>query len=257
MSIYAVNGKEPVAAWIPSLDTAGNGTTTLTDLVGSNNGTLTNMDAATDWVADTGAGGVRALDFDGVDDMVVSGTSLLSGVSAFSYSVWLYQRVAASFAGVLGKYQSTSNDMELIIASSSIIQTVRTSSSAQYRQTGSIVSINAWHHVVIAFDGSQASQVDRMQVYLNGSPQSLSSNDLPTIAPVNSEPFRIGRYPGPSGSTIDGLIDDIRIFDTALNATDVAYLYNSGNGRGRVVEAATAYTFHPLQRANYHPLRYT
>ena len=48
MSLYAVNGKEPVAAWIPSLDTAGNGTTTLTDLVGSNNGTLTNMDAATD-----------------------------------------------------------------------------------------------------------------------------------------------------------------------------------------------------------------
>ena len=47
MTIYAVNGKEPVAAWIPSLDTAGNGTTTLTDLVGSNNGTLTNMDAAT------------------------------------------------------------------------------------------------------------------------------------------------------------------------------------------------------------------
>jgi hypothetical protein len=26
------------------------------------------MDAATDWVADTGAGGVRALDFDGVNE---------------------------------------------------------------------------------------------------------------------------------------------------------------------------------------------
>ena len=40
--------------WCPSLDDAGNGTTTLTDLSGNgNHGTLTNMDPATDWVADT------------------------------------------------------------------------------------------------------------------------------------------------------------------------------------------------------------
>lgn len=59
--------------WCPSLDTSGNGTTTLTDLSGNgNNGTLTNMDAGTDWVADTDSGGVRALDFDGSNDRIAN-----------------------------------------------------------------------------------------------------------------------------------------------------------------------------------------
>lgn len=98
MSIYAVNGKEPIAAWIPSLDTAGNGTTTLTDLVGSNHGTLTNMDAATDWVADTGAGGVRALDFDGVNDHVVFSPPAFSSTASFS----LWVKPATNF-GTSGK----------------------------------------------------------------------------------------------------------------------------------------------------------
>ena len=111
MSLYAVNGKEQIAAWIPSLDTAGNGTTTLTDLVGSNDGTLTNMDAA-DWVADTDAGGVRALDFDGTNDRVIGAlgahqTALNSNV--FSVSIWGFVRSFASFP-VLWVVQSVSNN---------------------------------------------------------------------------------------------------------------------------------------------------
>ena len=35
MTIYAVNGKEPVAAWIPSLDTAGGSGQTFHPLGGS------------------------------------------------------------------------------------------------------------------------------------------------------------------------------------------------------------------------------
>ena len=46
---------DEVGWWCPSLDDTGNGTVTLNDLSGSgDDGTLTNMDAATDWVSDTG-----------------------------------------------------------------------------------------------------------------------------------------------------------------------------------------------------------
>ena len=64
-----------LAWWCPSLDETGNGTTTLYDLVGSVNGTLTNMDASTDWVADTASGGVRCLDFDGTNDFIDYGAT--------------------------------------------------------------------------------------------------------------------------------------------------------------------------------------
>ena len=106
MSIFAVNGKVPVAVWCPSRDTLGNGTTTLTDLVGSSNGTLTNMDPATDWVSDTDAGGIRALDFDGSDDFVSLGNTTSLTSTAFSVSFWMrWNGVDANVnRGLIGKY---------------------------------------------------------------------------------------------------------------------------------------------------------
>jgi hypothetical protein len=61
----AVNGKMPIVAWIPSRDDAGNGTTTLNDL-GNNSvdGSFVGLPTSA-WVANTDAGGVRALDFTG------------------------------------------------------------------------------------------------------------------------------------------------------------------------------------------------
>ena len=87
----AVNGKTPVSAWVPSRDTAGNSTTTLTDLSsGENNGTLTNMAVpANNWVADTDAGGVRALEFDGSNDYVALGSgAALSITGEMAISCW-------------------------------------------------------------------------------------------------------------------------------------------------------------------------
>jgi hypothetical protein len=231
MSLYAVNGKEPIAAWIPSRDDAGNGTTTLNDLVGTNHGTLTNMDPATDWVVDTGAGGIRALDFDGVNDHVNCGNIAINNVSQIAYSVWVKPRVFASFAGILGKYASTTSDTELLAASSSLIQTVRNGADSQFRSTGSVLTLNAWIHLVIVFDGTQAIQANRMQIYANGNlvPQT-NSNSLPATTANNVANFFIGRYPGPAGTTIDARIDDVRIFDQALTATDIADLYAAQRG---------------------------
>lgn len=56
-----------VGAWVPSLGPTGE---TLYDVVNKNDGTLTNMDPATDWVV--GENGY-ALDFDGADDYVALG----------------------------------------------------------------------------------------------------------------------------------------------------------------------------------------
>lgn len=49
-----------------------------------------------------------------------------------------------------------------------------------------------------------------------------------------TNPFRVGRFNDANPLWMDGQIDDLRIFSSALDASDIAYLYNSGNGRGRV-----------------------
>jgi hypothetical protein len=256
MSIYAVNGKEPVAAWIPSLDTAGNGTTTLTDLVGSNNGTLTDMDAATDWVADTGAGGVRALDFDGTNDLVIA-SGVQSSVAAATKATiagWIKRTGTAAAFG----FGAVSGSRFNVVWFGGTIYFQAENGGASYPYCS--LSGSGWVHIASVFDGS-LSGWGRVVAYINGTLCTLTpggsfpASSLASAANLGN--FEIGRNLS-GGNYTTGLHDDIRLFvGQSLNADDISYLYNSGNGRGRVVEAATAYTFHPLQRANYHPLRYT
>ena len=56
---------------------------TVRDIVGGNDGTLTNMDPASDWV-----GG--ALDFDGSNDIIVPSSNFVDVPgNNFSFSVWI------------------------------------------------------------------------------------------------------------------------------------------------------------------------
>lgn len=82
--IYPSLWKGCVGAWAPSLGPTG---LTLRDWSGySNHGTLTNMDTGTDWVASQGR---YALDFDGVNDVVVVGKGSFFSAANFSISFWM------------------------------------------------------------------------------------------------------------------------------------------------------------------------
>ena len=265
MTIYAVNGKEPVAAWIPSLDTAGNGTTTLTDLVGSNNGTLTNMDAATDWVADTNNGGVRALDFDGRNQHVNCGTSSnIIAAGSVSVSLWCYLRTKSTGDRIFSNYSGSGSAADgLVLISLLDDPTVggtnyvwRASvkiSGTQHNVFASSASTGVWSHVVMTHDGST------LKIYVNNTLESslAVSGTLPTSANL----LGLAEEPpiGGAAEGLDGRLDDIRVWSgTAIDASDVSYLYNSGNGRGRVVDPApTGVTYHPLSSRSTHPLRFS
>jgi hypothetical protein len=229
VSIYAVNGKTPVAAWIPSRDTAGNGTTTLTDLVGSNNGTLTNMDAATDWVADTGAGGVRALDFDGVNDNVSIPDSLVHKPEIVSVSCWAFARnTSAGLIVFKGNTRDTFFEAYAISSFGSQFYAVVSNSSGVQTIVAPTRTLNTWHHLILVFARPTLS------MFYNGSLFGSATHDYPID--YNTTPLTIGKTTRVSASVFpfNGRIDDIRIFNTALTADDAAYLYNNGNGRGRI-----------------------
>lgn len=232
MSVYAVNSKEPIAAWIPSLDTAGNGTTTLSDLVGSYPMTLTNMDAATDWVADTGSGGVRAIDTDGSNDYCLNSTALsVFTTGVWSVSCWIYRRggdyfltfSANSFAQYIGC---------LINSSTLQINMVGSSPGGLVVQAGTI-SNTTWTHIVMVMSASGFS------VYVNGTLKTLTvvsgTNNQKTWSSGQLAKSSIGAFVGSSAiAWFNGRHDDYRLFPVTLDASDVAYLHNSSNGRGRV-----------------------
>jgi hypothetical protein len=231
MSKYAVNGKEPVAAWIPSLDDAGNGTTTLTDLVGTLTGTLTNMDAATDWVADTDAGGIRALDFDGTNDYVATSAALLGASNIVSVSFWMKPSLTASLTARPVVFSTRVNNaagsfqIEWGAGSGGSGRLVVTTPGVFNAETGNaVVSLNQWQHVVFVRDFS--SQF----FFHNASSKALITNTLVSFAD-NTTAKQIGRS-NQFSELHKGLLDDLRVFNQALALADIQYLYSGGFGRG-------------------------
>jgi len=236
----AVNGKMPIAAWIPSRDTAGNGTTTLTALVGASNGTLKNMDAATDWVADANAGGVRALDFDGVNDFVDLGvTSCLSSTGNWTVAGWiLHNDTPADTDPLFSQYTATAgngrlffgvdsaNKLRLFLGSQGAYASVSVTSS-------STLATSTWFHIA----ATRSANV--FTIWLNGA--SVGTHSAAGARQIQQTGCLLGRYTSNStvynaineaGDSLNGRIDDVRVFDQTLDATDMAYLYSSGSGRG-------------------------
>lgn len=198
-----VNGKSPISVWCPSQGQTAN------DLVGANNGTLTNGASI---VADTGAGGTHAFSMDGSNGFVPL-SSLISIAGNFSISGWFKHSTISGSDVLLGE---SSPKYVLVVDATTIYLTLSSFSSI----THGGISTGNWVHYLITRSGSTVTW------YVNGT--SLGTR-------TNSSTFRfsaIGAYASGANS-FHGLCDDVRVADVSFDATDAAYLYNSGSGRGR------------------------
>lgn len=238
MSIYAVNGKEPIAAWIESLDPEAVTSSKATDLVGTNHGTLTNMDLTADpdtsRIADTGAGGSRALIFDGSNDYVSLGTSAALSISGeMSISAWYKSSgFYTQDQVILGNCDSGGGFSNYVLSVGYSGNRVELWQNAAGPVLASSVGINDtdWHHIVSVRTGSTGAW--NLKIYLDGT---LVANANTTVnATAGTRPTSIGRFGTFNGYHLRGLVDDVRLFNVGLDADDVAYLRDGGNGRGIV-----------------------
>lgn len=260
MSIYAVNGKEPIAAWIPSLDDAGNGTTTLTDLVGDKNGTLTNFaltGSTSNWVADTNAGGIRALDFDGTNDNVNIGDNfndVITGASAkWAVSAWVNLTTTANVA-IVSKIADGNHGEDgrqfLFSCNNGLLRFLwfgRLQDADEIRiiQTSEVnLNGSGWAQVAMSFDATIPTINDKAKLWINGVPRSTSvvnTSGTPAFIPSGTARFAIGAGIGIASSATpyawQNRIDDVRLFGEDLVDADFEYLASS---RGIVAVAGNA-----------------
>jgi hypothetical protein len=230
MDSLGINGKIPVAAWVPSLDTDGDGTTTLTDLRGSQDGTLTNMDAATDWVADTGAGGTTALDLDGTNDGIALPTLQIS--SGWSVSIWFK---FDSLSGLTFSF-AMKDPQRVYLGQSSGRAYIRVGSDSGDIGAAATLTIGQWHHLVVAIatDGLSYSG------WCDGTNFGTRSTTMGTPGAMGIGAF-FGSVGSPDSAYADGRFDDLRIFrKSPLVDADVTALWASGSGRGRQVSVGGA-----------------
>lgn len=237
-----------VGWWEPSLDDTGNGTTTLYDLAGSNNGTLTNMDSATDWVADTDSGGVRALDFDGINDYVsIPNTRTHSSGSELTISCWVKRNAASVYAELVTKFIATSgaNEDGWLLRwdnANKLIWTVAQNGGYDQYVSSSAYTSTDWTHIALTHKfGSSANTA----LYLNGAAVSASyTSGTGTRIPdsdATSDAILLGvqRYAGVSYNLLAGRLDGVRIYYSILSAATITKLasrraYQPGTARRKI-----------------------
>ena len=231
----SVNGKTPDGCWCPSQDSAGRLTATLTDLVGVSDGTLTNMDPATDWVNDTGS--LWNLDFDGTNDEVIIGdvSAYDIATASFSVSAWINTSSSKTVQAIFAKQDSSSFNGFFFGLVNGQLRLVN-NWGASLGSVGTITSTGtfnngAWRHVVGVMIGADRTN---WRLYVDGISMAFTEadSDLTGTGVGNTALLRIGSRDFP-GNTFHGSIDDVRAWiSTALDASDVTALYAGGLGRG-------------------------
>ena len=92
------------------------------------------------------------------------------------------------------------------------------------------VANGEWHNIILVFDGSGATNADKLKLYFNGSniTGGAYSGTVPTSvgAFTSSMTSNLGRTP--TTAYFDGRMDECSIFNKALNQAEVTSIYNNG-----------------------------
>ena len=171
------------------------------------------------------------LAFDGTDDYVyVSGsdsaTSNLAITGAITLSVWAKLNDLVSNQPIMGRgvYASSGNYGYLLQKNAnSIYFYIYNSAGVRNYNTPIIISDNNWHYIVVSWDGT--TNTNSLNAYLDGTSQQPRTATIAEIGQPSYE-FRIGR--NGTGVYLNGLIDDARVFNTAISSFQIKEQYYAG-----------------------------
>ncbi|MBU1633490.1 hypothetical protein KJ762_03155, partial [bacterium] len=187
---------------------------TLTDVTGnSNDGTIMN---GVSW---SGGYVANGLTFDGVDDYVeINSTGLAASGDAVSISVWVnLAYLPAELPTAYGPIFDSETDNYVLYedrGNNELRFKVTTNNSAERPGIPAAdLVINEWIHIIGVYDGTKA------MVYLNGE---LKDTHNLTGNVSAGQAVTVGRT---GTSYFEGSMDNIYVFDRALNEDEVAFLY--------------------------------
>lgn len=206
------------------------GNTVYDRTVNGNNGTLTNMDAVTDRI--TGGKVCRALDFDGGNDYVLVPASNLDITGDISVSMWVRPNVSSNSFHSSWNYFIYHKDPNLSSTFKQELGYYKDDGPRfkPYNQSGTnydfspdvVFDAGTWYHVVYIRRGTS------LEIYINGAladSRSDFSGTLRLTGPGGE--IRIGGGTGSSSGFI-GAMDEVRIYNRALNTDEITSLYQVG-----------------------------
>ncbi|MBD3182664.1 hypothetical protein GF312_10250 [Candidatus Poribacteria bacterium] len=169
----------------------------------------------------------KALSFNGLDQFVeIPDSEELNPKNEMTMACWVYiTGNENTHRDILSKDGENAERQYLLTASD--VNTFRahiwtSDGTANYFDGSTTVELETWYHVAQVYDGNV------LTLYVNGE-EDGSLNFSGEII-VTSQPFRIGggANAGAAGYYTPGIIDEVAIFNVALEQDDIKTLMNSG-----------------------------
>ncbi len=174
----------------------------------------------------------QALTFDMVNDkLVISPSSSLNNMSSFTYSLWIrphsngqselgyiFTKGSGGSGGYLIQMDVNRFDITINYDGGTNLAFVAPFDASTY---------NRWSHLVMTWDGTNVAA--NVGVYLNGVALSHSFNTNGVGSKVDDSSYSLTI--GDNGSNtryFDGEMDDFRVYNRVLSASEIQQLYNNG-----------------------------
>lgn len=170
-----------------------------------------------------------SFDFDGTNDVAtVSANTKIdlndNLAASHSFSAWIYPNTAGEGSGgeVYWKGATTFLRVDTLASGRLDVEAqLDLSTTDATLNISSAIPTNTWSQIVVTYTDDSD---DEITIYINGINRGSSTNGSGSPA-AESNNLLIG---GPATDNFDGQIDDFKIFNYELNATQVKTLYNSG-----------------------------
>lgn len=170
----------------------------------------------------------QALNFNGTSDYIDLGGLDVSG-SAITIQAWIFVTDSSGFTDndriiskATGSAEADHYWMMSLYDNNTLRIRLRTgTTTTTFISEDNALQANVWQHVAFVYNGAT------VELYANGFDVGggAKTGTLATSGAVNAN---IGRNPGSNGNYFPGIIDDVRIYSTALSASDILKLSTPG-----------------------------
>lgn len=166
---------------------------------------------------------------DGTDDYIDasgSGTTFAPTTSAFTVVGWFYAQTTVAQYGHLVTLKSGSVPFRIIYSSDASYNFSFGGSSTWGTFQVPLPTADAWHHLVLTYNGADPASSSSFNVYIDNVPKSITASGVfGAITNATSIGFASG---GAAGQYFKGYLEEFAVYNNVISATERAQLWGNG-----------------------------
>ena len=168
----------------------------------------------------------QAISLDGSSFVEITGYKGILGGNAFSIAAWVKSTTTGDATIVCWGTQTGGQRVDFRLYQGRL----RVEHGNGNLQGNTIVADGQWHHVALTVTQNAPISYPNVKLYLDGKDDSQTTTDPDTFNIVSNVDVNIGRRGTNNDRAFTGFIDDVRIYDKAISASEIASITDGSLG---------------------------